>query len=159
MNGKDALGPSQLRDAVFLLQQIDGDEGGLPVVAVDDIWGPVQLSRSFDDSPGEEGEPLAVVEMSIELPTLEVVFVVYKPVGDPLPLQMEDATVDLPPGQGDIEVFEKGHLFPPLLADALVQRKDDLDLVALPSQSLGQGAGHIGQSAGLNKGSNLGGGK
>lgn len=32
VNGKDALGPSQLRDAVFLLQQIDGDEGGLPVV-------------------------------------------------------------------------------------------------------------------------------
>ena len=52
----------------------------------------------------------------------------------------------------DVEVFEKGHLFPPLLADALVQGKDDLDLMALPGQSLGQGAGHVGQSPGLAKG-------
>ena len=37
------------------------------------------------------------------------------------------------------------------LADVL-EASADLDLVALPSQSLGQGAGHIGQTAGFCKG-------
>ena len=159
VDGEHALGAAQLGDAVFLLQQIDGDQGGLPVVAVDDVGRPVQLAGRFDDGPGEVGEALAVVKMAVDLPALEVVLVVHKPVGDALPLQLEDAAVDLPPGQGDVEVFEKGHLAAPVLANALVQGEDDLDLVALPGQGLGQGAGHIGQTAGFDKGRNLGGGK
>ena len=156
MDGEDGFGVGQLRDAVFLLQQIDGDQSGLPVVAVDDVRGPVQLARGLDDGAGEVSEPLAVVEVAVDLPALEVILVVHEPVGDAVALQLEDAAVDLTPGQGDVEILQEGHLAAPFLADSLIQGEDDLDLVAFLGQSLGQRAGHIGQTAGLDKGSDLG---
>ena len=44
-------------------QEIDGDQGGLPIVAVDDIGGPVQLARGLHHGPGEVGEALTVVKV------------------------------------------------------------------------------------------------
>ena len=159
VDGEHALGIAQLGDAVLVLQQVDGYQSGLPVVAVDDVGPPVQLSRRLDDGPGEVGEPLAVVEVAVHLPALEVVLVVYKPVGDPVPLQLEDAAVHLPPGQRDVEILQEGHLAAPLPADALVQGENDLDLMAGLGQSFGQGAGHIGQAAGFDEGHRFRGGK
>ena len=159
VDGEHALGIAQLGDAVLVLQQVDGYQSGLPVVAVDDVGPPVQLSRRLDDGPGEIGEPLAVVEVAVHLPALEVVLVVYKPVGDPVPLQLEDAAVHLPPGQRDVEILQEGHLAAPLPADALVQGENDLDLMAGLGQSFGQGAGHIGQAAGFDEGHRFRGGK
>ena len=152
VDGEDALGVIQLRDAVLVLQQVDGHQGGLPVVAVDDIRPPVQLSGGLDHSPGEVGEPLAVVKVAVHLPALEVVLVVHKPVGDPIPLQLENAAVHLPPGQGDVEVLQEGHLTAPLPADAFIQGEDHLHLVAGLGQCLGQRTSHIGQTAVLMKG-------
>ena len=159
MDGENGVGTRQLGHPVALLQQIDGDQGGLPVVAVDDVRGPVHLSGGGQNGPGEEGEALAVVEVAVDLGALEVVLVVHEPVGDALPHQLEQAAVGLPPGQGDIEMLEEGHLVPPELADALVEGEDDGDLVALLGQGLGQGAGHVGQTAGFDEGSDLGGGE
>ena len=151
VDGEDGVGVRQLGHPVALLQQVDGDQGGLPVVAVDDVRRPVQLGGGGQNGTGEEGEALAVVEVAVDLGALEVVFVVHEPVGDALPLQLEQAAVGLPPGQGDVEVLEEGHLVPPELADALVEGEDDGDLVALLGQGLGQGTGHVGQTAGLDE--------
>ena len=80
---------------VALLQQIDGHQGGLPVVAVEHVWMPVQPAHALHHSPGEVGEALAIVVVAVNVGTLEVVFVVHKPVGDAVPLQLKDAAVGL----------------------------------------------------------------
>ena len=126
---------------------------------MDQIGSPVHLGGSFNNGAGEISETLAVIKVAVNLSTLEVVLIVHEPVGDTVPLQLEDAAVNLTPGQGDVEVLDEGHLLAPFLADALVEGEDYLDLVAFLGQSLGQRTGHIGQTAGFNKGSDLGRGK
>ena len=54
---------------------------------------------------------------------------------------------------------EELHLLPVLLPHALIEGKDDLHIVAHVGQLLGQGAGHVGQSAGFDKGRHLGSGE
>ena len=147
----------KLRDAVLLFQQVDGNQGGLPVVAVDDIRGPVQVAGRLDDGTGEVRKALTIIEVAVDLPALEVILVVYKPVGHAVPLQLEDAAVHLPPGQRDIEILKKRHLFPPFRADPLIEGQDDLDLMPGGGERLGQGTGHIGQTAGFDERGYLGG--
>ena len=53
-------------DAVALLQQIDGHQGGLPVVAVEHVWMPVQPAHALHHSPGEVGEALAIVVVAVK---------------------------------------------------------------------------------------------
>ena len=54
-----------------------------------------------------------------------------------------------------MEMEQIGHLVAPLLADALIEGQDDAHVMAQGSQGLGQAAGHIGQSAGLDEGGYL----
>ena len=159
VDGEHALGVAELGDAVALLQQIDGHQGGLPVVAVEHVWMPVQPAHALHHSPGEVGEALAIVVVAVNVGTLEVVFVVHKPVGDAVPLQLKDAAVGAAPGQGDVEALEVGHLTAPFLADAFVEGEDHPHVMAVSGQRLGQSAGHVGQSAGLDEGRTLRGGK
>ena len=159
VDGEDAAGAVQLRNTVLILQQVDGHQSGLPVVAVDDIGSPVDLAGSLDDGAGEESVALAVIEVTVELETLEVVLVVHEVEGHTLALQTEQAAVGLAPAQSDVEVLDELHLAAPLLADALVQGQHDDDFVAFLSQSLRQRAGHVGQTAGLDKRSDLRSGK
>ena len=126
---------------------------------MDHIGPEVQLTGSLDDSPGEVSEALTVIEVTVELPALEIVLVVHEPVGHAVALQREHAAVNLPPGQGDVEILQEGHLAAPLAADAFIQGENYLDLMTRLGQSLGQRAGHIGQTAGFNKRGHLGGGK
>ena len=120
---------------------------------------PVQPAHALHHSPGEVGEALAIVVVAVNVGTLEVVFVVHKPVGDAVPLQLKDDAVGAAPGQGDVEALEVGHLTAPFLADAFVEGEDHPHVMAVSGQRLGQSAGHVGQSAGLDEGRTLRGGK
>ena len=126
---------------------------------MDDIGSPVDLAGSLDDGAGEEGVALAVIEVTVELEALEVVLVIHEVEGHALALQTEQATVGLAPAQSDVEVLDELHLAAPLLANALVQGQHDDDVMTLLGQSLGQGAGHVGQTIGLDKRSDLRGSK
>ena len=159
VDGEHALGVIELGDAVALLQQVDGHQGGLPVVAVEHVGVPVQVAHALHHGPGEVGEPLPVVIVAVDVGALEVVLVVHEPVGDPVPLELKQAAVGGAPGQGHVEALQIGHLAAPLLPDALVEGEDHPHVVAVPGQGLGQGPGHVGQSAGLDEGRALRGGK
>ena len=65
------------------LQQVDGHQAGLPVVAVDDVRRPAQLDGDFHHGAGEIGEPLAIVKLAIKPFPLKIVFVVDEIVGQP----------------------------------------------------------------------------
>ena len=104
---KTLLVPLSSGDPVALLQQIDGHQGGLPVVAVDHVRMPVQPAHALHHGPGEIGEALAVVIVAVNVGALEVVLVVHKPVGDAVLLQLKDAAVGGAPGQRDVEVLSR----------------------------------------------------
>ncbi len=159
MDGVDALGIVELGNAVALLQQVDGRKGGLPVVAVEYIRVPVQVSHALHHRTGEEGEPLAVVIVAIEAGALEIILVVHKPIGHALPLQLKNAAVGGTPAQGDAVALQILHLTAPVLPNALVEGENHAHVMPHSRQGLGQGPRHVGQTAGFDKGSTLRGGK
>ena len=114
------------------------------------------MAGGFDDRTGEEGKPFGIVIVAVNAASLEIVFVVHEVVGDPVPFQFKDAAVGSPPGQMDAEILQIGHLCPPVSSDALVEREHDPHVMAQPGQSLRERAGHVGQPAGLDKGSDFG---
>ena len=81
LDGAEAVLPH----AVIL--QIDGHQGGLPVVAVDDLRPEFQVAQHPHDGPGEEAEALAVVHVAVQVRAVEVLLVVQEVPGDAVPLQ------------------------------------------------------------------------
>ena len=122
---------------------------------MDHVGVEAQVAGGLDDRPGEEGKALGVVIVAVDVVAFEVVLVVHEVVGDPVLFQLKQAAVGGAPGQVDVEALQVGHLVPPLLADALVEGEDDPHIVAHLGQGLGQGARHVGQTAGLDKGGHL----
>ena len=156
VDGEHALASPQLPDPFPLLQEVNGHQGGLPVVAVDDVRVPVQVGRRLDDGTGEKGEPLAVVIVAVDLGAFEIIFVVHEEVGDVVLPQLQDAAVGRPPGHPAVPVAQELHFLPVLLRHALIEREDHLYVVSHFGQLFGQGAGHIGQAAGFDKRGYLG---
>ena len=143
-------------DAVELIQmavvqvQVHGHQSSLPVVAVDDVRGEVDVEQGLQHGTGEEGETLAVIVKAVEAAALEVILVVEEVVGHTIDLSLEQAAVLAAPAHGDRVV---GNVFQ-LIAElqVAIQRHDDAGVHAVLDQRFGQGAGHIGQTAGFCKG-------
>ena len=131
--------------------QVDGHQGGLPVVAVDDLRPEFQMGQHSHDGPGEEAEALAVVHVAVQVRAVEVLLVVQEVPGHAVPLQGEQAAVAVPPGQIYVVIALKFQLAAEALPHALIQRQDHGHFRALFRQGLGQRAGHIRQTAGLAK--------
>ena len=140
---------------VALIQQVDGHQSGLPVVAVNDVGEEAQMAGGLDDRPGEEGEALGVVIVAVEAAAFEVILVVHEIVGHAVPLKLKETAVGVAPGQMDMEILKIGHLAAPVVPDALIKGEDDPYVMAKLRHGLGQGTGHIGQTAGLDEGGYL----
>ena len=150
MDGKDGLDTVELVQMAIVQVQVHRHQSGLPVVAVDDVGGEVDVKQGLQHGAGEEGEALAVVVEAVETAALEVILVVEEVVGHAVDLSLEQAAVLAAPAHRDGVV---GHIFQ-LVAElqVAVQRHDDAGVHAVLDQSLGQRASHIGQTAGLRKG-------
>ena len=155
VDGKHRLDAPDLRPAHALVLQIDGHQGGLPVVAVDDLGHELEGGQQGDDGPGEEAVALPVVVVPIESVPLEIVLVIHEVPHHAVLLQTEQAAVDPPPAEGDLDMADKLHLILPLIRYPLIEGQDHLHLVARLGQGLGQAAGHVGQAAGLAEGDRL----
>ena len=140
-------------DAVELIQmavvqvQIHGHQSSLPVVAVDDVRGEVDVEQGLQHGTGEEGEALV---KAVETAALEVILVVEEVVGHAVHFSLEQAAVLAAPAHGNGVV---GHIFQHLaVLQVTVQRHDNAGVHAVLDQCLGQCTGHVGQTAGLCKG-------
>ncbi|MPM89989.1 hypothetical protein SDC9_137105 [bioreactor metagenome] len=156
VDGKHRLGRGKLGHAVPFLQQVNGNQRRLPVVAVDNIRTPVQMARNFDYRAGKISKPFAVVIVAIYLGPLKVILVIHKPPGNAVPLKGVNPTVAAAPGELKIKALDKAHLVPPDFSDPLVKRENDSHLMPLGGQCRGQRAGHISQASDFDKGSGLG---
>jgi len=141
MDGKDGLDAVELVQMAIVQVQVHRHQSGLPVVAVDDVGGEVDVEQGLQHGAGEEGETLAVVVEAVETAALK---------GHAVDLSLEQAAVLAAPAHRDGVV---GHIFQ-LVAElqVAVQRHDDAGVHAVLDQSLGQRASHVGQTAGLRKG-------
>ena len=128
-------------DTVIL--EVDGHQGGLPVVAVDDVGPEFEVPQHPHHGPGEEAEALSVIHIAVELRAAEVLLVVQEVPCHALPLQGEETAVAVPPGQVHIVVALELQLVTEALLHPRIQRQHHGDLRAclLYTSSLFAGAG------------------
>ena len=141
--------------AVFphtVVLQVDGDQGGLPVVAVNDLGPEFEVVQHPHHGPGKESEALAVVGLAVEGTPVEVLLVVQEVPGHAVLLQGEEAAVIVPPGQVYVVVALEFQLVSEALPDPLVEGQDHGHLGALLRQGGGKGTGHVGEAAGFTEG-------
>ena len=150
VDGEDGLDAVELVQMTIVQVQVHRHQSGLPVVAVDDVGGEVDVEQGLQHCAGEEGEALAVVVEAVEAAALEVILVVEEVVGHAVHFGLEQAAVLAAPAHRDRVV---GNVFQ-LIAElqVAIQRHDDAGVHAVLDQRFGQGAGHIGQTAGFCKG-------
>ena len=129
--------------------QIDGHQGGLPVVAVDDLRPEPQVGQHPHHGPGEKSEPLAVVHVAVQLRTPEILLVVQEVPGDAVPFHGEQPAVAVAPGQVHIVVAFKMQLVAEFLLHLLVQGQHHRHIRALGRQRRRQGARHIRKASGF----------
>ena len=155
MDGEHRLDAVELVQVAVVQVQVDGGQRGLPVVAVDDVRLKVGVEQHLQNGAGKEGEPFAVVIEAVQAAALEVILVVDKVEGDAVVFRLEQAAVLAAPAHRHAEVGDIGQ--PVAEFQVAIQRHDHTAVDAVAHQSLGQGAGHIGQAAGFGKGGCLAG--
>ena len=150
VDGKDRLDAAELVQMAVVQVEINRGQRGLPVVAVDDVRLKVSVEQHLQNRAGEEGEALAVIVEAVQAAALEVILVVQEVVGHAVHIGLEQAAVLAAPAHRHGVV---GNVFQPIAElQVAIQRHDDAGVHAVLDQRFGQGAGHIGQTAGFCKG-------
>ena len=155
VDGKDRFDTAELIQVTVVQVQVNGGQGRLPVVAVDDVRLEIGVEQHFEDGTGEEGEALAVIIEAVQAAALEIVLVIDEVVDNTVALGLEEAAVLAAPADRHAKVGDIGQAI--LEFQVTVQRHDNTGVDAVLDQSLGQCTGHVGQAAGLGKGSSLAG--
>ena len=109
-----------------------------------------------NDRTGEEAETLAVIVVTVEGITLEVVLVVHEVPDHAVLVQTEQTAVHTAPAQRHFNVADESHLILPVVRHLLVEGKDHLHIIAGSSKSLRKAACHVGKTAGFAKRNSLG---
>ena len=147
-------------EAVFphaVILQVNGDQSGLPVIAVDHVGPELEVGQHPHHSPGEEAEALSVIHVAIEVRAVEILLIIQEVPRHAVPLQGEQAAVAVTPGEIDEIVALKFQLAAKAFPNPPVQGKYHGNFCTLLGQSGRQGTGHIRQTAGFAKGNRLAG--
>ncbi|MPM49832.1 hypothetical protein SDC9_96564 [bioreactor metagenome] len=138
--------------------QINGDEGALPVVAVNHVGPKGHMGQHPHHRPGEKAKPLSVVHIAVQIRAVKILLVVQEIIGHFVPHKAKQPAIAPPPRQIHIVVAKVLQLRAKLIPDAPVQRQHHSHLSALRRHRGGQGAGHVGQSSGFAERHGLAGG-
>ena len=130
---------------------VDRHERALPVVAVDDVGLPLQIGQHLEHGLGEVGEALCVVILAVDLAAGEVILVVDEVEGHAIRFIAENAAVLVAPAQTDISVLEVVEFLAPILPDRGIQRAEHAHVMPLCGERLGQRAGNVAQTTGLDE--------
>ena len=144
-----------LPDTVIL--QINGDKGGLPVVAVNHIRPEIQMVQHFHNGPGEKAEAFSVIRAAVQLRAAEILLVIQKIPDDAPILQREQAAVLMPPRQIHIGIAVPAHFLSPCVRNLPVQRQDHRRTIPTGSHRRRETSQHIRKTSGLAEGSRLAG--
>ena len=146
---------ARLPHAVIL--QVDGDQGGLPVVAVDHVRPEVQMLQHPHHGAGEKAEALPVVHIAVQIRAAEVLLVIQKIPRHAVLFHGKQAAVCVPPRKIHIVEAAESQLPAKGLFDPLIQGQDHRRAYPLLRQSRGERACYIGKPPGFAEGNGLAG--
>ena len=147
MNGENRFDvfvplPASVEQAV-----IHRNQGGLPVVGVDDIGFEINVRQHFQNRPGQERKPLRVVVMAVKAGALEIILVVQQIVNHAVVAGLEHAAILPPPGHGNRQAGQEGHVVPQLLRNRFIQGQYHAAADQPHPHRMGQRSRHIRQAA------------
>ena len=141
--------------APFLVENQQRHEAGLPVVDVNNLRPPFEVTGEMRDALGEEDESLRVVlvvaiVLVVEAGAIEEARAVDEVNGQPgAGFERPHLRLHALAAEREVEVVVEPFQVGKFLADAAIERRDEADLVALLPERLGQRADHVGQPAAL----------
>ena len=147
VDGEDGLDAVELIQMAVVQVQVDGDQSGLPVVAVDDVGGEIDVEQGLQHRAGEERKALTVIVEAVQAAALEVILVVQEVVGHAVAHGLEQAAVLAAPAHRHRVVGDILQIL--AVFQVAVQGHDDAGVHAVLDKGLGQGACHVRQTAGL----------
>ena len=154
MDGQDRLCGGQLCVDKHR-PQINGDQGRLPVVAMDYVRNPIHIVQRRQGRFGEVAVFGNVVnEIGIWVSGAEKFLVVNEIIDDAVPDILHNAHIEGLAVRTEVhlERASVNHFLLIFPGDTFVSRENDLNIAVLLYQRLGQRVHHITQTAGLNKG-------
>ena len=89
---------------------------------MNDIRPKINHGQNAEHRFAEKGKPLSVVIMSVAIGAFEIIFVIYKIIGNAVCLGLEHTAVLISPGQRDIGIAQISELLHVLFRNLLVQR-------------------------------------
>ena len=157
MDGEDGFDGTEVILPYAVILEVDGDQCGLPVVAVDHIGPELHMMEHAHNGPGEEGEALGVIVIAVEVRAVEVLLVIHEVPGHAVLLHGEQPAVAVAPAQVHEIVAHELKLIGKLVADAAVKGHHHGHFRTLLRQGGRQRAGNIGQTACFTEGNGFAG--
>lgn len=141
--------PNALEERVSLEHrvQVDGNQCGLPVMAVDDIRPEIDQRQAGKNRLGEKREPFQILEhVVVRDKPAEISFIVDEIIGDSVKHEFMHTDID---PVVHLEIVQHSLLLSILLFDGMVVREDDTDVERPFVYALGQASDYIGQATRL----------
>ena len=154
VDGQDGLGGGQLR-VDELGPQVHRDQGGLPVVTVDNIGGPIHKVQRRQGRFGEITVLRNIVhKIGIRISVAEELLVVDEIIHHAVPDVLHDTHIEGAAVRAEVH-FKSApvhHLLLILPGNTLVPGENDLHVAVLFHQGLGKGVHNVAQAAGFDEG-------
>ena len=145
--GLDAAAEIRARAVLGLEQQ--RDDGGMPVVQMQQVRPEIEARQRVAHGPAEPGILLDLPVAALVDAFAEIVFVIQQIDGDAVQIQLFQAHVLTAPAQVEPEIGQVAHLIAVFFLDAAVIGYHHPAVETHAVQIGGQGAHHVGQTAGL----------
>ena len=155
----DRFDAPQVLPPGLIVLKIQHRRSGLPVVAVQDVGPEVEQRQQVDHSPAEQSEAPRVVLVAVEPRPVKKVVIFHEPDGHAGTVAAIKTAGRLPVAEAHRRGGHKGKLLGKAVSHALIQRRDDRDLIPRRLERRRQGKGNVCQSAGFTERSAFAGNK
>ena len=152
VDGIDGLDGLELVAQNHVVLEVDDGEGGLPVVAVEDLRHEVEVAEQVDDGAAEEREAQRVIAIAIQARAMEKVLILDEPDGDAVQLAAKEGAGHDALPEAHLALLDLRERIAVAFAGALIERHDGGDLIAGLFECRRQGEGDVRQAAGLAEG-------
>ena len=149
----DRFNPPEEIPVMETLLQVNGNESGLPVMAVDQIRLETDHRKSGQKCLGEESKFLNLPDrvVAVRLKAAKVAFIINEIVMDAVGLRLKNADIDILPVEIHIEMRHIPKLILHLLLHAFIFRNDHTHIIIFLINALGQRSHNVCKTTRLDK--------
>ena len=131
MDGEDRFYVTVMLHIAVFIFEVNDRKGCLPVMCVEYVGVKINEGHYIDDCLGEEREAFAVVVMTVQRLTVEIVFVVEEIVCHAVLFEGEYAAILVAPRKTDVYFAELRELCAVFCGHLTVQRENDTDIAVI----------------------------